>query len=84
LEWNNFTQRINAFRNYKSLSAYSFTTVYAGDGVSATVYNQARNAINDLSAYFTGGNTVPSTVSSGAKIQAIHFTKLRDALNSIA
>lgn len=82
-EWNSFVSRINQFRVYKNLGSYSFTTVYSGDGLSAGIYNQARNAINDMAAYFTGGNSCPSNVSAGVKITAAHFTRLKDALNSI-
>jgi hypothetical protein len=79
-EWNNFTTRINDFRSYKGLSNYSFTTVSAGTTFTATIYNQARNAINDMSP----STTVPSAVTSQVtKVTAYHFTRLRDALNSI-
>lgn len=82
-EWNDFTSRINAFRQYKGLSNYTFTSVVSGTAFTAVIYNQARNALNDLNAYITGGNVIPSTVSTGIVITANHLLALKSALNSI-
>lgn len=82
-EWNSFTTRINAFRTYKGLSTTSFTTVSRNTTFTASIYNEARNAIAGLSAYFTNNPTLPPTVSTGTRIYASYFTNLSNALNSI-
>ncbi len=83
-EWNSFTSRINEFRNYKGLADYSFNSAITGFDFSAqNNFNQAVNALSALSAYFTGGNTIPSTKSQGNNILASYLTNLVNAMNSI-
>ena len=83
-EWNNFTNRINQFRQYKALSNASFTTVGSGTAFTTTIINQALNAIRGMSSHFTGGNTLPTNRSSGDNILvASYYTRMRDCLNSI-
>lgn len=77
-EWNDFCDRINEFRDYDGLSAYSFTRVYRGDPIEASIINEARSAISAIS---TSGS-VPSRVYSGDPIYADVFLDLRDALNA--
>ena len=74
-EWNNFTSRINEFREYKGLSSYSFTTVYAEGNCTSSIINQAVNAINAM------GFSI-STVSNG-NVPASVFIQMKDKLNSI-
>jgi hypothetical protein len=74
-EWNNFTKRINEFREYKGLSNYNFTTVYAEGDCTPSIINQAVNAINAM-----GFNI--ATVSS-VVVPANVFIQMRDKLNSI-
>ena len=76
-EWNDFCDRINEFRDYDGLSSYSFTRVYRGDPIEASIVNEARSAISAIS---TSGN-VPGRVYSGDPIYADIFLDLRDALN---
>ena len=78
-EWNSFTARINAFRTYKGLSNYSFTTAYTGDVFTAAMYTQAQTAIKGIAGYGTG---IPNAVKGGA-ITADHFNKIRNELNAI-
>lgn len=84
-EWNNFTSRINAFRNYwddahgTSLSDYSFTRAYSGNNFTAAMYNQARIAIQAMSGY---GTYIP-TVTKGQQITAYMMNVLVSELNSI-
>lgn len=59
--------------------AYGFTTVSRGDDFTATIYNQAVNAIKGISGY----GTYLDTVSKGDNILANHFISLRDELNAI-
>lgn len=77
-EWNDFCDRINEFRDYDGLSQFSFTTVYRGDPIEASIINEARSAISNIS---TSG-AVPSRVNSGDPIEASIFLDLRDALNA--
>ena len=78
-EWNSFTARINAFRAYKGLSNYSFTTAYTGNPFTAAMYTQAQNAIRGISGY---GTYIPDAVKGGA-ITAYHLNQIRDELNII-
>jgi len=79
-EWNAFTARINLFRTqYKAIASYAFTTAVSGDSLTATMFNQARTAINDM----IPPTAVPSAVSSGGTCFASLFIGLRNSLNSI-
>ena len=78
-EWRSFCDRINAFRAFKGLSAYSFSNVSSGQAVSATIVNQARTAINAVSTH----GTLPPQIVSGDTITAYVFNQLRIALNAI-
>jgi len=78
-EWNNLTARINAFRKYKGLSNYSFTTAYKGNDFTAAMYNQARLAIQAISGY---GTYIP-TVTKGQAVTAYMLNVLVSELNSI-
>ena len=86
-EWNNFTSRINAFREYaanKGISVsgntnYSFTSVSRGKIFTPAIYNQAVNAIKGISGY----GSYLSTISSGTKLTANLFILLKTELNSI-
>ena len=78
-EWNTLTARINAFRAYKGLSDYSFTYAYKGNDFTATMDNQAVNAIKGISGY----GSYLSTVSSGDTVTAVGLNLLRDELNAI-
>jgi len=55
-EWNNFCSKINEFRQYKSLSTITFTTVSSGGIFYASIFNEARNAI-----YPMNSTNLPST-----------------------
>ena len=78
-EWNALTARINAFREYKGLSSYSFTYAYKGNDFTAAMYNQAVNAIKGISGY----GSYLSTVSKGDTVTAAGLNLLRDELNAI-
>lgn len=74
--WNGFTTRINEFRDYFGLPDYSFTTVYKDTNCSASIINEAINAINAL-------GFSQSTVSSGTNISASIFLTMKNNLNSL-
>lgn len=77
-EWNGLTARINEFRSYKGLSAYSFTTGYSGNPLTAAMFNQARNAIADMST--TG---LPGVKNAGEMLYASDLNALVSCLNAI-
>jgi len=79
-EWNNFTSKINAFRIYKGLSNYNFTTVVSGTTMTKEIINEAITAITAIT-----GRTInpPTTLVTGDVInKASLYTGLRDSLNS--
>lgn len=78
-EWNNFCANINKFRKYKNKSTYNFTTATSGGVFYAYMFNEARNAINEMSP----PTSVPSAKYSGDTIYANDLNRLRDSLNSI-
>lgn len=79
-EWNNFTSKINEFRQYKGLSDYSFTTAIKNTTpISANICNEAWDAINSIS----GHGTMPNKLITNGPIYASFFNGLKDALNTI-
>ena len=79
-EWNSFCARINAFRTYKGLLEFSFSTVTRGQAISAAIVNQAISAISTI----PGHGILPSnTVSGVTVISADFFNELRTALNAV-
>ena len=83
-EWNSFCKKIDQFRQYKNLQNYNFTTVSAGQTITASIVNEARNAIYDLRQWInTSQYPIPAPVSSGQTITAKFFNDLRNCLNSI-
>lgn len=76
-EWNGFCARINAFREYKGLSSYSFTTVPAGTSFSAAIAREAIAAIDAI----PGAGTTPAQIRP---LQAAFWLDLAAALNAIA
>lgn len=77
-EWNRLTSKINEFRAYKGLSSYSFTTASTGANFTATIFNQARNAIADMNT-----SSLPGTTGTGSTVNASNLNALRDTLNAI-
>lgn len=79
-EWNNFTSRINEFREYADLSSYTFTKAVSGVTViEATICNEAYTAIDAI----TGHGTLPTKLVSGGSLYASFFNGLKNALNAI-
>lgn len=84
-EWGNFLDKVNEFRAYKGLVLRDFNRNITGGLINtyvvptASSYNSAINAVNDM----TPSTTTPSSVNTGDIITAYHFTRIRDALNSI-
>lgn len=80
-EWNRLTGNINAVRNMRGLSGYSFGSAYTGSPIYADGnygYNYLRDAI------WTMGASVPDPVTAGTTtISAAHLNALRDGINSI-
>lgn len=84
-EWDGLLDSINEFRAYKGLVTRTFsrsveTGVISGYVVpSATSFNAARNAINDMNPSVG----VPSAVASGQRITATLINGIRNSLNSV-
>lgn len=76
-EWNNFTDRINAFRDYMGLPRYNFTFVNSGTPFYAGFFNVAVDAIAAMT--YLG----VSRKSAGETIFADYFNIMANALNSI-
>lgn len=75
-EWNLFCSRINAFRSYTGLSAYSFTTVSRGTRITASILNQAKNAIGAI----PGSGALPTEYNL---ISASLYQTFASALNAV-
>lgn len=78
-EWNSFTSKINEMRGYLGLSAYSFTTAVKGADFTASMYNEARIAIQGMGG--GAGGYIP-TVSKGDSITAYVMNQIVAELNS--
>lgn len=78
-EWNSLQSKVNEFRQYKGLANYSFTSASSGGIFYAYMFNQVRNAINEIPGKST---SPPSTQSSGNDIYASYLNGLVDSLNS--
>lgn len=76
-KWNEFTAKVNAFRTYKGLANYGFTTVAPTGTIWYWLANQLVNGIAPMSG------AVPSTVSSGDAITAAWLNAVTNALNGI-
>lgn len=77
-EWNAFCVRINAFRAYRGLAGYGFSTVYSGTPISAAIVNQAVNAIAPMTSY------AMSQAVTGGSMTARFFQNMAAALNSVS
>lgn len=75
-EWNDFCARINQFRSYKNMTAYSFTAVSSGTGIASAILKQAIAAISAIS----GHGTLPTVYDV---LKASFWQQLASALNSI-
>lgn len=80
VEWESLGKAINQFRTYKSLVVRDFTVPKVGDTITATIFNQYINAINEMSP----PTSPPSTKTANISIMlASDFNKLTQSLNSI-
>lgn len=84
-EWNGFLDKVNEFRSFKGLAAYSFDRSILSAGInqyvvpSANSFNSARNAISEMSPSVS----LPGYASSGEIITGYHLNQIKDSLNSI-
>jgi hypothetical protein len=74
--WNNFTARINQFKDWKGYEQYSFTPAYENLRLTPDIYNEAVTAANDLGIY-------RYAVNSNTQIGISLFLGFSDALNSV-
>ena len=77
-EWNQFTARINAFREYKGMTQKSFTTAIRGNPVYFYMFNEAKAAIDEMR------NTGLSNVTSRSPVYAAHLNTLMNTLNAVS
>lgn len=78
-EWVSLGKAINQFRTYKNLSVVTFTEPTKGQTITASIYNEYRNAISGMSP----PTSPPSSKVAGNIIKATDFTALNASLNSI-
>jgi hypothetical protein len=79
-EWNALTAKINEFRViYKGMSSYGFAPAYSSNAFEAYYYQQAVNAINEIS-----GRSIdtPPLRYKGDVIKAADLNQLLDSLHS--
>ena len=76
-EWNNFTDRINEFLVYKEIGAITFTQASFNGTFTATIFNQAKNAIGGMNA--TG---IVNKVKDD-NVLAADFNTLKTKLNEL-
>ena len=81
-DWNAFNNRLIAFAHYKGKkqSIGTFTTVSAGNTVTAALYNRTVEGLGVLSSYI---DTMPSGKTAGSDLYASYIQDLKNALNSI-
>lgn len=76
-EWNSFCSRINAFRQYKDMSNYSFTSLTSGTAFSSAIARQAMTAISEIS----GHGTLPDKIEP---LKAAFWLSLASSLNAVS
>lgn len=80
VEWESLGKAINLFRTYKNLIVINFPVPTIHQTITASLYNQYRNAINDMSP----PTTVPSLKTANVSLMyASDFNGLTASLNSI-
>lgn len=82
--WNRFKKKINEITQAQTGKAWSYTTIYPGDSITAIEVLNARNAI----AALNGNVPLPTAtqLATGKKILASYFNgkgSLKDALNIV-
>lgn len=83
VEWQSLTNKINEFRRYLGLTDYAFsTTAITGNEFTDDIYNDAREAIQDILQYSVMVSTIDS-VTSGQKLTAYSLSIFEEAINSI-
>lgn len=78
-EWNNLTSKIDAFRAYKGLGSFGFTSASSGATFEAYYYRQTASGISGMSP----PTSAPPLRYTGDDILASDIDKLRTSLNSI-
>lgn len=78
-DWNSLTSKINEWRIYQGNGTMSFTTAYSGSDLTASMFNQVRNAIEALNP----PTVAPASVSSGDPVTAAKINRLGDSVNSL-
>lgn len=86
VEWNNFTKRINEFRNYAGYNDYNFTIVSSNTPLTASIYNEAVAAIKGVSGYGSYVYYVDNTTTmiENTNFKRSLFDSLANEANAIA
>ena len=83
VEWQSLTNKINEFRRYCGLADFAFgTTAITGEDFTDDIYNEAREALQDILQYSVMVGTIES-VASGQKVTAYSLNISEEAINSI-
>lgn len=83
LEWQSLTDKINEFRRYCGFADFAFgTTAITGEDFTDDIYNEAREALQDILQYSVMVGTIES-VASGQKVTAYSLNIFEEAINSI-
>lgn len=77
-EWNTFTNRINGFRDYKGLAAYSFSNAVKGNSFMFYMFNEAKTSIEAMNT------TGVAQKTTGDDVLAANLNSLMNGLNNIA
>lgn len=78
-EWNNFTSKINEELKYLGKTEYSFTKAVKGESFTASMYNEAVNAIKSMGG---GAGGYIYTVNKGDNITEYAVNQIVAELNS--
>jgi hypothetical protein len=78
-EWNEFTERINSFREYHGLSRNKFNAAVAGQPMTTSQMNQARAAIAEMNPTIA----VPPEVKSNTQTSIAFITIYKKFIDDI-
>jgi hypothetical protein len=80
-EWNDMTSKINAWRKYQNSSAttINFPVAFSGNDLTASMFNQAVNAITALNPPYLPA----AIVGVGETVTATKINRISDSLDSL-
>ncbi|MEW9093746.1 MAG: hypothetical protein AB2417_01580 [Clostridiaceae bacterium] len=78
-EWKSFCNKVNDFREWKTWGRKTFYIPSRDDDFTAVIYNSVASAINEIAR---DGDIIPF-VGNDTYINAYHFVRMKETLNSI-